>query len=75
MNKYNESIFRIIIYDEGGGLKSEERWDEWNKKFRDKARLPFVNFLLEEVIRNKWESQRNVNTVIFIMMLTLSTPF
>ena len=37
-DKYNDNIFRIIICDEGGGLKSEERWDEWNKKFRDEMR-------------------------------------
>lgn len=37
-DKYNDNIFRIIICDEGGGLKSEERWDEWNKKFREEMR-------------------------------------
>lgn len=37
-DKYNDNIFRIIICDEAGGLKSEERWDEWNKKFRDEMR-------------------------------------
>lgn len=37
-DKYNDEIFRIIICDEGGGLKSEERWDEWNKKFREEMR-------------------------------------
>lgn len=37
-DKYNDEIFRIIICDEAGGLKSEERWDEWNKKFRDEMR-------------------------------------
>lgn len=37
-DKYNDHVFRIIICDEGGGLKSEERWDEWNKKFRDEMR-------------------------------------
>jgi len=37
-DKYNDDIFRIIICDEAGGLKSEERWDEWNKKFREEMR-------------------------------------
>lgn len=37
-DKYNDNIFRILICDEAGGLKSEERWDEWNKKFREEMR-------------------------------------
>lgn len=37
-DKYNDDIFRILICDEAGGLKSEERWDEWNKKFREEMR-------------------------------------
>jgi hypothetical protein len=37
-DKYNDSVFRILICDEAGGLKSEERWDEWNKKFREEMR-------------------------------------
>lgn len=37
-DKYNDNIFRILICDEAGGLKGEERWDEWNKKFRDEMR-------------------------------------
>lgn len=37
-DKYNDEIFRILICDEAGGLKSEERWDEYNKKFRDEMR-------------------------------------
>jgi len=37
-DKYNDNIFRIIICDEAGGLKSEERWDEYNKKFREEMR-------------------------------------
>jgi len=37
-DKYNDEIFRILICDEAGGLKSEERWDDANKKFRDEMR-------------------------------------
>lgn len=37
-DKYNDNFFRILICDEAGGLKSEERWDEYNKKFRDEMR-------------------------------------
>jgi len=37
-DKYNDHVFRILICDEAGGLKSEERWDEWNKKFREEMR-------------------------------------
>lgn len=37
-DKYNDELFRIILCDEAGGLKGEDRWDEWNKKFRDDMR-------------------------------------
>ena len=37
-DKFNDEVFRIIICDEAGGLKSEERWDDINKKFRDEMR-------------------------------------
>lgn len=37
-DKFADWIFRIYICDEAGGLKSEERWDEDNKLFRDDMR-------------------------------------
>jgi len=37
-DKYNDDLFRIIICDEAGDLKSEDRWEESNKIFRDDMR-------------------------------------
>lgn len=37
-DKYNDDLFRIIICDEAGDLKSEDRWNEANKDFRESMR-------------------------------------
>lgn len=37
-DKYNDDLWRIIICDEAGDLKSEDRWEEGNKVFRDDMR-------------------------------------
>ena len=37
-DKYNDELWRIIICDEAGDLKSEDRWEEANKIFRDDMR-------------------------------------
>lgn len=37
-DKYNDDLFRIIICDEAGDLKSEDRWNEENKNFRQSMR-------------------------------------
>ncbi len=35
---YNDDLWRIIICDEAGDLKGEDRWEETNKAFRDDMR-------------------------------------
>lgn len=37
-DKYNDDLWRIIICDEAGDLKGEDRWEESNKLFRDDMR-------------------------------------
>lgn len=37
-DKYNDDLWRIIICDEAGDLKGENRWEEGNKEFRDDMR-------------------------------------
>jgi len=37
-DKYNDELFRIIICDEAGDLKGEDRWEEANKEFRTDMR-------------------------------------
>jgi len=37
-DKYNDDLWRIIICDEAGDLKSEDRWEDANKMFRDEMR-------------------------------------
>jgi len=37
-DKYNDDLFRIIICDEAGELKGEDRWEEGNKEFREDMR-------------------------------------
>jgi hypothetical protein len=37
-DKYNDLLFRIIICDEAGELKAEDRWSESNKDFRESMR-------------------------------------
>ena len=37
-DKYNDNLFRIIICDEAGELKAEDRWNDANKDFRESMR-------------------------------------